>query len=120
MTKHPDAKTKAEPKRRSTNKLLKHDYDGTTDKLLTIHWSGRGDVAKRTQVWGGKIGSWGVTKLAPALYRIPQNITLETIEGALNDVLLPSDRAVLTYPHGNLKTGASAMRVRLYNIDVTS
>jgi hypothetical protein len=38
---------------------------------------------------------------------------------ALNDVIRDTDQAVLTYPHGSVDSGASAMRVRIYGKQAT-
>lgn len=87
----------------------------TTHRVLTISWSGLGDTVQRQQRWGGKINNWNVDVLqGGALYLIPNTINVSDIHDALVESLLPSDRAVLTYPYGETDSGASAMRVRMY------
>ena len=91
----------------------------TGDRVLHIQWSGRGHASKRQMRWGGKSGSWKMTKIGEGLYVIPRAVTLDTIHDALMAVLLPSDRATLTYPYGNNKEGHSVMRIRLYGQTAT-
>ncbi len=92
-------------------------YRTTTDRILSIRWSGRGKVARRQSAWGGQMHAWGATRLSTAVYIIPKRVTVEEIADALHAVLAPSDAAVLAYPHGNTSRGASAMRVRLFGAD---
>ena len=67
--------------------------------------------------WGGQISSWGTQRLSTDTYIIPKRITIEEIADALDAVLLPSDAALLAYPYGSTRTGASAMRIRLFGAD---
>ncbi|MCO4763119.1 MAG: hypothetical protein KC502_16500 [Myxococcales bacterium] len=87
----------------------------TTDRILKIHWAGYPDVHNRKQRWGGLIGQWGHDLLRGDVVRIPNSVPIHVIEAALNKVLRDSDAAVLVYPYGNKRSGASAMRVRTYN-----
>ena len=48
---------------------------------------------------------------------MPKRVTIDEIADALSSVLLPSDAAMLAYPHGSTRQGASAMRVRLFGAD---
>ncbi|MDG1478819.1 MAG: hypothetical protein P8R54_04475 [Myxococcota bacterium] len=92
-------------------------YTTTTDRILSIRWSGRGKVARRRSAWGGQINAWGTQRLSTDTYIIPKRITIEEIADALESVLLPSDAAVLAYPYGSTASGASAMRLRLFGSD---
>jgi len=92
-------------------------YTTTTDRILSIRWSGRGKVARRRSAWGGQIHAWGTQRLTTDTYIIPKRITIEEIADALESVLLPSDSAILSYPYGSTRSGASAMRIRLFGAD---
>ncbi len=92
-------------------------YTKTTDRILSIRWSGRGNVARRRSAWGGQIHAWSTQRLSTDTYIIPKRITVEEIAEALDSVLLPSDAAVLAYPFGRTPSGASAMRVRTFGSD---
>ena len=92
-------------------------YTTTTDRILSIRWSGRGKVARRRSAWGGRIHAWGIQRLATDTYIIPKRITIEEIAEALDSVLLPSDAAILAYPYGSTRAGASAMRIRLFGAE---
>ena len=89
----------------------------TTERILTIRWSGRGHVTRRRSAWGGQMHAWNTTRLAADVYIIPKVVTLDEITDALNRVLLPSDSALLAYPYGKTRSGASAMRIRLFGVD---
>ena len=54
-------------------------------------------------------------RLDEDVWRIGKAVTLTRIDAALRDVLPPSDSALLVYPYGRTKAGASAMRPRVYN-----
>lgn len=92
-------------------------YETTTDRILTIRWSGRGKVARRQSAWGGQMHAWSAKRLSSNVYIVPKRITIDEIADALGNVLLPSDAAVLAYPYGRTRQGASAMRVRLFGSD---
>ena len=92
-------------------------YQTTTDRILSIRWSGRGKVARRQSAWGGQMHAWGAQRLNSNVYIVPKRITIAEIADALGRVLLPSDAAVLAYPYGQTPQGASAMRVRLFGAD---
>lgn len=92
-------------------------YHTTTDRILTIRFSGRGHVARRRSAWGGQINAWGAQRLSGSVYIVPKRVTIDEIADALSSVLLPSDAAMLAYPHGSTRQGASAMRVRLFGAD---
>ena len=92
-------------------------YNTTTDRILSIRWSGRGKVGRRRSAWGGQIHAWGTQRLSTDTYIIPKRITIEEIADALASVLLPSDSAILAYPYGSTQSGASAMRIRLFGSD---
>ncbi len=92
-------------------------YHVTTDRILSIRWSRRGNVGRRTSAWGGQMHAWGAERLSSDVYIIPKRVTIDEIADALGRVLLPSDAAVLAYPYGRTERGASAMRVRLFGVD---
>ena len=91
-----------------------HDRISQTHRVVTIHWSRLGNAELRRKRWGGKVATWGVTKLHDALYIIPNTVDISTIHDALIEVLVPSDRAAFTYPYGSTSHNSSAMTVRLY------
>jgi hypothetical protein len=95
-------------------------HQTTTDRILSIRWSGRGKVSRRQSAWGGQMHAWGATRLSTSVYIIPKRVTVAEIADALEAVLLPSDAAVLAYPHGSTSRGASAMRVRLFGADANA
>ncbi len=92
-------------------------YETTTDRILTIRWSARGKVARRQSAWGGQMHAWSARRLSSNVYIVPKRVTIDEIADALGRVLLPSDAAVLAYPYGQTRQGASAMRVRLFGSD---
>jgi len=94
--------------------MAESTYKTTTDRLVVIDWSNYADSSNRQQKWGGMINSWDVEKLDDGAYLISNSVTIGDIDDALQKVIRPSDQAVLTYPYGETKNGASAMRVRLY------
>ena len=91
-----------------------HDRISKTHRVVTIHWSNMGNVERRKQRWGGKVGAWHITKVHDALYIIPNSVNISAIHEALMEVLAPSDRAAFTYPYGETRSRSSAMTVRLY------
>ena len=95
-------------------KDLSYKYDTSTGAVVTIQWSALGSVANRKQSWGGSINDWNVRRVGEFTYLIPAHITVEKIDKALKNALLPSDRAVVTYPFGETGSGSSLMRIRLY------
>ena len=96
-------------------KLLER-YLTTTDRLVSIDWSGRGKLNLRRSRWGGYLASWKTRKPMGNIYHIPKSTSIEAIETALRAVLSPSDRAVLIYPYGKTRDGSSAMRVKAFGI----
>ncbi len=92
-------------------------YEITTDRILTIRWSGRGKVVRRQSAWGGQMHAWSARRLSSNVYIVPKRVTIDEIADALGRVLLPSDAAVLAYPYGHTPQGSSAMRVRLFGSD---
>jgi hypothetical protein len=93
---------------------LFYEYASSTGSVLSIQWSDLGDVARRKQSFGGSMNAWEATRVGDFIYLIPAGVTVQKIDTALTEALLPSDRAVLTYPHGSDENGHSAMRIRLY------
>ena len=93
---------------------LSYEHDTSTGSVVSIQWSALGDAAKRKQRFGGSINSWGAKRVGDFVYLIPRNVTVQKIHDALTEALLPSDRAVVTYPHGSDRKGSSAMQIRLY------
>lgn len=91
-------------------------YVTTTDRIVVIQWSEWEDVTHRQQRWGGHLSSWKINRPYSDVYRIPKAISIARIEAALRDVLRKSDKAVLVYPHGKTRGGASAMRMRTYGL----
>ena len=63
------------------------------------------------------MSAWKAQRLSSDIYIVPKRITIAEIVDALDKVLLPSDAAMLAYPHGKTDQGASAMRVRLFGAD---
>ena len=91
-----------------------YDYYKTTDRVLIINWSGLGKPAKRQKAFGGYIASKNFEKYDDGVYRVPKNVTLDELHTMLENVIRPSDQAILTYPHGDKSDGASVMRIRVY------
>ena len=89
-------------------------FQTTTDRVLVINWSGLGNATQRKQAFGGHINGKGFEKIDDGVYFVPRNINLDVLDEILRDVILPSDRAILTYPHGKTSSGSSAMRIRIY------
>ena len=48
-------------------------YNVTTDRILTIHWSGRTQSTLRMERWGGLNSQWKTERLADDMWRIPKN-----------------------------------------------
>ena len=93
---------------------LLYEYASSTGSVLSIQWSDLGDVVKRKQIFGGLMNAWEAKRVGDFIYLIPPGVTVLKMDAALTEALLPSDRAVLTYPHGTDDNGHSAMRIRLY------
>ena len=91
-----------------------YDYYTTTDRVLIIKWSGLGKPDQRQKTFGGHINGKDFERYDDGVYRIPNNVTLDEINKMLENVILPSDQAIVTYPHGETSEGASAMRIRVY------
>lgn len=92
-------------------------YHVVRDRMLMIRWSGRGNVQRRRSAWGGQMHAWKAQRLSSDVYIIPKKVKLDEIVEALESVLLPSDSAVLAYPHGSTDRGAAAMRLRMFGAD---
>lgn len=92
---------------------------GTTSRLLVMQWSNIGNSTSRKQSFGGRINSLGVNRVARDIYLIPNSVNITAIHDILMESLNPSDRAVMSYPYGNMNSGASAMFVRRYGRAVT-
>ena len=43
-------------------------YQTTTDRILTIRWSGRGTVIRRQSAWGGQMHAWSAQRLNSNVY----------------------------------------------------
>ncbi len=89
----------------------------TTDRILKIYRSKHADSTNRQARWGGLTRHWGHERIEADVYRIPSSLALYKIEAALKEVLRKFDSAMLVYPYGKTPRGASALRVRSYNID---
>jgi hypothetical protein len=89
-------------------------YLTTTGATISVQFSDIGNSARRKQTFGGYINAWGAAPVGKFLYVLPPSVTVSAITTALKSALAAHDRAVLTYPHGKSKTGAAAMRVKLF------
>lgn len=89
-------------------------YDTTTDRLLVINWSQHGKPKRRQTAFGGYINGKDFKKLDEGAYRVPKTMTIDELDEMLEEIIRPSDQAILTYPYGETDNGASAMRIRIY------
>ena len=89
-------------------------YDTTTDRLLVIKWSKMGKPEVRQRKFGGHINGKEFDKLDDGVYRVPKTMTIDELDEMLEDIIRPSDQAILTYPYGETDDGSSAMRIRIY------
>ena len=99
------------------SKLQVTHHPSSTHRILKIYWSARADATNRQARWGGKISHWEHERIEGDVYRIPNAVPIHKIEAALGEVLRKSDSAMLIYVRGKTKRGASALRMRSYNID---
>ena len=87
-------------------------YHTTTDRILTIRFSGRGHVARRRSAWGGQINAWGAQRLSGSVYIVPKRVTIDEIADALQrppaqrrrDARLPPRQ----HPPGRLRHAGAA------------
>lgn len=94
-------------------------YDTTTDRILVIKWSQHGKPERHQSAFGGYINGKDFEKYDDGVYRVPKTMTLDELDAMLEEIIRPSDQAILTYPHGETENGASAMRIRIYGKRVT-
>ena len=94
-------------------------YETTTDRLLVINWSNIGKPERRQRAFGGYISGKEFERYDEGVYRVPKTMTIDELDAMLEDVIRPSDQAILTYPYGETENEASAMRIRIYGKRVT-
>lgn len=95
--------------------MTKNTYT-TSGALVTIYWSQRGKHVRRKTRWGTKASrTWRGTKLDRSTWDIPKSVPAASIEEAIREILAPSDRAIVVFPFGSKKSGASSMSVWTFN-----
>lgn len=98
---------------------LKHKlFARSSGAVITMYWSGRGDVAKRKQLFGVRAkATWKAERLGTDMWVVGGGVPLTVITEELEQILSSSDKAVVVFPYGKAKDaeGRSMMSVHTYN-----
>ena len=95
------------PRSRAPEPTAMQSYHTTTDRILTIRFSGRGHVARRRSAWGGQINAWGAQRLSGSVYIVPKRVTIDEIDALQRP---PAQDAAMLFPTA-APARRSAMRV---------
>jgi hypothetical protein len=87
--------------------------ESTTGFVVEICWSARGNATARKRRWAALLRKLGRRPLGKHAVLLRKG-TLDEIEEIIASVLLPSDTAIVVYPHGATRRGSSRMWVRVY------
>ncbi len=74
------------------------DLTRTTNTLVVLDWSAR-DVKARKLAWYHATRRWQAERIGHQFaWIIPAHITWKTIRETLDDILVKSDKAIVTFP----------------------
>ncbi len=95
---------------------MSHESIRTTGAVVTIYWSRLGRFGDRKQRWGARAtSSWDAVKLHGDTWYLPRSVSHEQVKALFDEILRPSDKAIVVFPHGSATGGASQMSVHTYN-----